>query len=131
MTVDDKPQELVVKVNNTLKRVNPIMPPKDALLYQSPAEYQSPFVGGAMSSAPPPPPSIPQDLCYATPDDISTFYLNGSSDGSSNGLFSRQVLTTGKNSAEKIGGGRSEEEPVQSNELSASGNGDGQQRKSR
>lgn len=31
LTIDDKQQELVVKVNNTLKRVNPVTPPKDPL----------------------------------------------------------------------------------------------------
>lgn len=36
LTIDDKQQELVVKVNNTLKRVNPVTPPKDPLPFPPP-----------------------------------------------------------------------------------------------
>ena len=53
MTIDDKQQELVVKVNNTLKRVNPVTSPKEPLLYQSPG-YQSPLVPAHQSPVAPP-----------------------------------------------------------------------------
>ena len=43
MTVDDEQQELVVKVNNTLKRVAP----------QVPKEIPSPHLGGGLASVPP------------------------------------------------------------------------------
>lgn len=48
LTVDDSQQELVVKINNTLKRVNPVTPPRD--------------------SAFPPVPQADRELCFSAGD---------------------------------------------------------------